>query len=282
MKKARTLISTLVIAFALSFAIGMGSTAQADHSGKNSGKKKSSILGTLARTDGSQALVAAVRVGEEFCAEVGDLLDSRRNRVTLLAPSNEAFATLLGLDPSAFDGLEIDAIASVLPALLANVGLDTEALCGILLNHVSVSRRGPPRSESRLLADGLITMEDGSRFVVGIGENGVCINRESCITKPNVYTQNDVIHFLDRVIQDIPPDDPEPPPDDTPSAIDEWCSRDACVESDAQFDRCVAFMEVCLTESQTQPEREKCSVAGLLICSEISPGEPGGPGGPNL
>jgi uncharacterized surface protein with fasciclin (FAS1) repeats len=233
------------------------------------GEEESSILETLARTDGSQALVAAVEVGEGSCPGVRELLASRPNKVVLLAPTNEGFERLLALDPGALVGLEIDAIASVLPVLLQKVGLDTDALCDVLLKHVSVSRGGPPSSESLLLRRGSITVEDGSNFVVGIGENGVCINRESCITKPNVFTQNDVIHFVNSVIQDVPPEEPpEGPPDEDPNAIEAWCDRNLCETNDALFNQCIDFMGICLAEANTDADREQCAGAGLLICIE--------------
>jgi hypothetical protein len=132
------------------------------------------------------------------------LLDGRPERVLVLAPSNRGFEELLKLDAGAFDGLTSPVIQALLPSLLERISVNEEALCNLLLKHVSVIQDGRPPTKADLLRAGAITVEDGSEFPIAVGDKGTCINYESCITEPDVHTQNDIIHYLDNVIADAP------------------------------------------------------------------------------
>jgi uncharacterized surface protein with fasciclin (FAS1) repeats len=166
------------------------------------------ILDRLIRTDGSQALVAAVQAGEESgCLEgITDTLADPSAKVVLFAPSNRAFEEFLRLKNGRLDGLDIDAIASSLPDLLYGVELSTDDLCDLLLKHVAIDQGGPGNSSADdLLGRGQITVADGSVFPISVGSGDVAINYESEITQRDVFTVNGVIHFLDGVIVDVPP-----------------------------------------------------------------------------
>ena len=62
---------------------------------------------------------------------------------------------------------------------------------------------------------------------------------------------------------------PDPPDDETPDGLNGWCSIDACEESPILRGQCVAFMENCLLEANTDVDREQCAGAGFLICLEV-------------
>lgn len=165
------------------------------------------MLERLAGTDGAQALVAAVLVVDgakvlEF--SLADLLDDRHAEIILFAPGNRAFENLLGLDPGALDGLTAAEIADALPGIIGGLGLNAEAVAAVLLKHASLPRRANrgTASENALLRRGEVEVADGSVLPVGIGDNGVSINREADIVKANVFVRNGVIHFVDAVIVD--------------------------------------------------------------------------------
>jgi serine/threonine-protein kinase HipA len=64
---------------------------------------------------------------------------------------------------------------------------------------------GPLPSKADLLRAGAIALEDGSEFLVAIGDKGTCVNYESCITEPDDRARNGVVHYVDDVIEDDPP-----------------------------------------------------------------------------
>lgn len=176
------------------------------------GKSKHTIFDQLTRTDGAQALVAAVGFVDASAVcqvKFAELLDSKKAQIVLLAPDNEGFEVFLNLPRGSLQGLGSDALRLMLPSMVTDIGLDVEDLCNVLLKHVSVSeKKGKGKKEDlsaiALLDIASLTVEDGSKFPVGIGSNGVTINYEGAITQPDVYTQNGVIHFLNSVIQDAP------------------------------------------------------------------------------
>jgi uncharacterized surface protein with fasciclin (FAS1) repeats len=193
------------IALVAAFVAAMPSSSFADR-GKYSWGKSPTILDILARTDGAQAVVAAVLVVDE--AEVLDfslaeLLGNRKAEVVLLAPGNAAFEDLLGLDPGTLDGLTIEEVKSALPGLLPP-GVGAAEVAAILLKHVALPQRADWRtaSEQTLLRKGSIEVADGSEFPVAIGSAGITVNYETTIIKPDFYAKNGVIHFIDTVILD--------------------------------------------------------------------------------
>jgi uncharacterized surface protein with fasciclin (FAS1) repeats len=165
------------------------------------------MLERLAATDGAQALVAAVLVvdgAKVLDFSLAELLDDRHAEIILFAPGNRAFENLLGLDPGFLDGLTAAEIAEALPGIIGGLGLDADAVAAVLLKHASLPRRANrgTASENALLRRGEVEVADGSVLPVGIGDNGVSINREADIVKANVFVRNGVIHFVDAVIVD--------------------------------------------------------------------------------
>jgi len=168
--------------------------------------QKPTILETLAETDGAQALVAAVLVVDEAGVldfSIADLLGNKYAEIILLAPSNNAFERLLGLNDGTLDGLDVDTVKEELPGLLPD-GVGAAEVAAILLKHVSLPKRANKltASQNALLKRGDITVADESPFPVSIGVLGVRINYETTITKPDNFSRNGVIHYIDTVIVD--------------------------------------------------------------------------------
>ena len=201
MKATQKLTAILII----SILAMLSTAASATGLGKNN---RSTILDALIHTDGAQALVAAVQIVDEF-GNLGfnleDLLSDRKAEVILLAPSNGAFEQLLGLDEGSLNGLSIDQIRAALltPGTLP-VGVGVPEVQAILLKHASLPNRANERSASQnaLLSKSEIEVADGSVFPVSIGAAGVKINYEVSIIKPDNFTRNGVIHYIDQVIVD--------------------------------------------------------------------------------
>ena len=164
------------------------------------------ILETLSKTDGTQALVAAVLVVDEaqvLSFSLAELLGDSRAEIVLLAPSNAAFEKLLSLDEGALNGLSVEDVKSALPALLPP-GVGAPEVAAILLKHAALPERADrfSASENALLAAGEIVVADGSVLPVGIGASGVGVNNEATITKANIVNRNGFIHYIDEVILD--------------------------------------------------------------------------------
>lgn len=197
-------IRTLPIALLALALYVVPSVAAADY-GFGFGKRET-VLDVLQRTDGAQAVVAAVLVVDE--AEVlpfslAELLDDRRAEVVLFAPSNAAFEDLLGLDPGSLDGLSIEEVKDALPGLLPS-GVGAAEVAAILLKHAALPSRANlfTASEKALLREGSVTVADESVFPVGIGASGVQINYETTIIRADLSARNGVVHFIDTVILD--------------------------------------------------------------------------------
>jgi len=168
--------------------------------------KRETILQLLQRTDGAQAVVAAVLVVDEAQAlpfSLAELLGNRRAEVVLFAPSNAAFEGLLGLDPGSLNGLSIEEVKSALPGLLPS-GVGAAEVAAILLKHAALPHRANlfTASEKALLREGSVTVADESVLPVGIGAAGVQINYEATIIRADLAAQNGVVHFIDTVILD--------------------------------------------------------------------------------
>jgi uncharacterized surface protein with fasciclin (FAS1) repeats len=281
----KTLTSTVVLTFAvvLSIALGIGSPAQA-----MGGNKQTTILDTLATTRGTEILLAAIQVVDiaAVCPiQIAELLDDKKAELVLLAPSNEAFEVFLHLTPGTLRTFDVDTVARILPGLLDENALAIPDLCDLLLSHIAEDRgekkkggkKDDPIPLNQLLEQGSIVMLDGSEYPVAIGGGrggDVCFNFDSCVTERDVQTQNGVIHYLHKVLEEPPaeeqdppplPEDSQPPPSDP---IDVWCSRSACAEDAELKAECVEFMNTCLLSADKEGDIEGCWASGLFKCSE--------------
>lgn len=124
-----------------------------------------------------------------------DALDTRK-RVTLFAPTNEAFeklATFLGC-------------ASV--DELANDLLAAEVLDDVLLDHVTEGRRSP----QSLLAEGDVTVLSGNTVTVGVGEDGIYVEgsvNEAVAIRPFIVAKlrarNGNVLAINEIIVNVDP-----------------------------------------------------------------------------
>jgi hypothetical protein len=197
-------IRTLPIALLALALYAVPSVASADY-GFGFGERET-VLDVLQRTDGAQAVVAAVLVVDEAAVlpfSLAELLGDRRAEVVLFAPSNAAFEDLLGLDPGSLDGLSIEQVKDALPGLLPG-GVGVADVAAILLKHAALPRRANlfTASEKALLREGSVTVADDSVFPVGVGASGVQINYETTIIRADLSARNGVVHFIDTVILD--------------------------------------------------------------------------------
>jgi len=267
MKKALKSVGVVTFAIILSLALGTGAPAKPYQKGPEKEPPKT-ILKTLLLIKGGEAFVSAIKVVDKYevgAIQLGKLLNDRKAKHVILAPSNEGFEKFLRLNPRALEGLDVKTIEGVLPALLKKVDLDEEDLYNVLLKHISVAEKRQPHSMQEEVKKVYNTVLDESDLPVAIGGKGVYINFESSITERDVYTVNGIIHYLDNVIVDAEEEEPTPPPED--DEVVEWCDRKACEQNESLYDECVEFMGICLLEAGDSPiDREKCAVAGLLIC----------------
>ncbi len=296
MKKVLTSAGALTFSIILLLALGMtaGCGSGSGSSGTASADDQSTILDQLQRTDGAQVFVAAIQAVDESapvepssasaslqasgCPVVfGELLNNIQANLVVLVPGNEAFEVFLNLNPGTFEAWAAGTIARMLPTLLENVSLNTDDLCDLLRRHISEGESGlDPIALDELLAQGSITMIDGSEYPVAIGGGrggDVCVNYESCITQRDVFTQNGVIQYLHNVLQRAPVEEPPelPPLDDPPPSgvIDEWCSLGACAENQDMKDECKSFLvQDCLPEADKGGDREGCFAVALFKCNE--------------
>ena len=195
---SRTLrsLSGALLALAL-LALPVGATADL---------KKATVLDVLAGTDGAQALVAAVLVvdgAEVLPFSIAELLGDRKEDLVVLAPTNEAFEALLGLDPGAQDCLTIAEIQAALPGALPG-GVTAADVAAILLKHVVLldKARFNTASTGALLLAGSIEVADESTLSVTATTSGVNVNDEADVVIPNIPARNGFIHFIDAVIVD--------------------------------------------------------------------------------
>lgn len=193
-------------AFIMILSLGLSSmTAFADDDDED--RRGPTVLDTLVRTDGAQAVVAAVLVVDETLdAGLADLLGNKRAELVVFAPSNAAFEDLLMLPDGFLNGLSIEQVVDALPGAVAAAGLTVDDVAAVLAKHVAVLRRANLRTASdfALLRKGAVQVSDGSVFPVGVGGSGVQVNYETTIIKPNLRGVNGVVHFIDTVILDAP------------------------------------------------------------------------------
>jgi hypothetical protein len=271
--KRKTLTSAVVLTFAvvLSFMVGILSPAQAGNGRSRDGARRAvvnqkSILDSLGSTTGTEVLLAVIQVVDQSAVcpiQVADLLDDRNANLVVLAPGNRGFEVFLNLNPGTLAAWDVETIARVIPGLIAAQGLNSSDLCNLLAKHISMGERNKPKTLSELLEQGFIVMLDESEYPVAVGGGrggGICINYDACITQPDVKTQNGVIHYLAKVLQRPPVE--EPP---VPEGIDAWCSQGKCGEDVDLHNECVEEMETCLLASESNDE---CFGASLLMCSQ--------------
>ena len=200
MKSARKLTTTLIITLLAVISTAASATGLGQY-------KKPTILDLLRSTDGAQALVAAVQIVDEngnLGFSLAALLGDKNSEVVLLAPSNSAFEQLLGLDEGSLNGLSIGEVKDALTSGALPPGVGVPEVQAILLKHASLPNRANKFTVSQnvLLKKGEIEVADGSVFSVSIGTAGVKVNYEATITKPDNFSRNGVIHYIDQVIVD--------------------------------------------------------------------------------
>lgn len=193
-------------AFCLVALVALGGPAIADGDRSFFSSRFPTILESLSRTDGAQALVAAVLVVDEakiLNFNLAELLGDKDAEIILLAPSNAAFESLLGLDEGFLNGLSIGEVQAALPGLLPT-GVGAEQVAAILLKHAALPRRANRFNASvdALIRSGTFSAADNSTFPVGIGAVGVRVNYETTIIKGDNFVRNGAIHYIDTVIVD--------------------------------------------------------------------------------
>jgi hypothetical protein len=202
MKKALTSVFMVTFAVALSFVLVTGSQVQAQRGPSNEDR---TIFEILRDQDGAQGFLALVEyAAEERCPAISRRLDRRRASLVALVPHNVAIEEFLGVTQRTFEDLDIEEIVGLLPEILERKGLDVRDVCRLLRRHIS---KAEAQTVQELLERGFITMLNGDEFPVAIGRGGVTVARFAPITVYDVFTQNGVIQYLDRVV----------PPEDTPS-----------------------------------------------------------------
>ena len=230
-----------------------------DQRGWSYHRKGATILDKLERTDGTQALLAAIRVidSSSVCSPIiEELLDNRKKRLVVLAPNNRAFEKFLILPEGGFDGMSTETIALALPGILNRLDLNAEDVCKVLLKHIAERKDAKRLTARELLEEGEITVL-GSDLPIAVGDVGPLVNFEASITERDVFTVNGVIHYLNNVIVDA--EEPPQPP------TNEVCNQEKCFSDPEQRAQCENFLAACLAANE--PE-EECVGGGLLICNE--------------
>jgi uncharacterized surface protein with fasciclin (FAS1) repeats len=242
--------------------VGASSVALA----KSAKDTKDTILDTLEHTDGSQAVVAAIRVvdGDGVCGDpIEQLLDNKKEQLVFFAPSNGGFAKFLKLPGDGFDGMDTDAIVLAFPGLLNKIELTSADLCDVLRNHVAATKDAKKLTARKLLQQGSITVADGGLFPIAVGPVGTSIDYASNLTERDLFTVNGVIHYIDNVLVE-----PEPP-EVGPSPSDICTTVDACAVAGPSRNDCQIFVLAC---GAAGLETEDCAQGATLICIETELG----------
>jgi uncharacterized surface protein with fasciclin (FAS1) repeats len=267
MKLKKIFFSALIVCL----VVGASSVALAKGGKGGKGKGQVTILESLEHTDGSQALVAAIRFvdGQGVCGvPIEQLLDNKKEKLVFFAPSNGGFAKFLTLPEDGFDGMNTDAIILAFPGLLNKLELTSADLCDVLRNHVAATKDAKKLTARKLLQQGGITVADGSLFPIAVGDVGPSINYAANITERDVFTVNGVIHYIDNVIVE-----PEPEPPEGPSPSDICMTVDTCAVSGPSRNNCQTFVLACGAAGQDQDD---CAQGATLICLETELGGPDG------
>jgi hypothetical protein len=199
MKKTHTSVLMVTFAVALSLVLATGSQVQAQRGPSN---EDLTIFQILERQDGARAFLALAQVAEDRCPGISRKLDRNRNSLVALVPHDVAIAEFLGVTPRTFEDLDVEQIVDLLPEILARKGLDLRDVCRLLRRHIS---KAEAQTVQELLERGFITMLNGDELPVAIGRGGVTVARFAPITVYDVFTQNGIIQYLDRVIVVVPP-----------------------------------------------------------------------------
>jgi hypothetical protein len=239
------------------------------HAKKDEDKNKGTIFETLERTDGSQALVAAIRYVDgpdvDCNVQIELLLDDKKKKAVFFAPSNRGFERYLKLPEGGFDGMDAEAIKLAFSGILNKLTLTGEDICDMLQMHVAPTKDAKKLTVKKLLQQGSITVADGDLFPIAIGEVGASISYAANITERDVFTVNGVIHYIDNVLVEPPP----PSDDTTPLPNPEYCEELSCGTQEGE---CVNFVAACNASMQG---RDDCAAGATLICIEIDLGDPG-------
>ena len=218
------------------------------------------IYQVLQHTEGSQALFAAILYNDESfheggiegCnAELKPLLDDKKKKLLLFAPSNRGLAKffLLHQGGRGFDGMDAKAIKLALPGLLSRLDLTEdegrEAICELLQRHIALTKDAKKQAAEKLLQQDSIT--------VGIGGH---------VTEHEVRAINGLIHYIDNVL--VEPEEPEEPKTEVPLEI--------CNELDCglQETECTQYVALCNASSL---DTDDCVQGAILICADINIGD---------
>jgi uncharacterized surface protein with fasciclin (FAS1) repeats len=146
-------VANLVLVLGLSSQALVASAYDDKHDGKGYKPQRGVSVADITAYNGFETLNFALTA-----TGLIDALDTRK-RVTLFAPTNEAFEKL-----AAFLGCEsVDELAGDLVA--------ADVLHDVLLDHVTKGRRSP----QSLLAEGQVAVLSGNTVAVGAGEDGIYV-----------------------------------------------------------------------------------------------------------
>lgn len=146
-------LATMLLALGLSSSVVMASHDDEKDDDKSYKPLRGLSVADITTYNGFQTLNFALTA-----TGLIDALDTRK-RVTLFAPTNEAFEKL-----AAFLGCEsVDELAGDLVA--------ADVLDDVLLDHVTEGRRSP----QSLLAEGQVAVLSGNTVAVGAGEDGIYV-----------------------------------------------------------------------------------------------------------
>jgi hypothetical protein len=242
------------------------------HAKKDEDKNKGTIFEILERTDGSQAMVAAIWYGDsdepDFGAGCGaniqSLLDDKKKKLLFFAPSNRGFERFLGLPEGGFDGMGAESIKLAFPGLLNKLSIPDSAICDLLQRHLAPTKDAKKMTAKKLLQQGSITVADEALLPIAIGDVGVLIDYIANITERDVHTVNGIIQYIDDVLVEPVPDDP--PPVDLGFICNNFATCGGPQGAQNQRDECKKFLAVC----DEVNNREDCAQGAALICLDIS------------
>ena len=177
-------LSVFLVATLLTLIV---STAQAG--GYYKYYKSHTIADVVESTNGLGTLAFALNA-----VGLDKVLDSKKKRFTLFAPTDEAFQALA----DALTGGDVGALANAL--------LGAEVLDDVLLYHVADGRQ----SLREVLKGGIVKTAIGEILVSGVtnsGANVQGINNEtpSNIVVEGIQTRNGVIYVIDQVLINVDP-----------------------------------------------------------------------------
>jgi uncharacterized surface protein with fasciclin (FAS1) repeats len=161
--------------------------------------KKATIFELVQNIDGFQALAGAVLYAQGV-ADLVPLLDDKKQKLTVFAPTNDAFEMFLDLEPGALKGMSPEMIALALGGLVG----DPNAVLAVLLKHVITDEKFKV-SELLVLKEATAADED-TTLMFGVGTslmNGGGKVNNSFIVLSDLEAKNGNIHGIDHVIEDM-------------------------------------------------------------------------------